>query len=391
MNELPFRDYHVLQILDGYENQSYPLDLFISHYFRENKSLGSKDRGAIAEVIYSMIRWQGLIDHLTEKPVNWEKRFRTYQTVSLKECQSNEDIPLHIRLSFPKILFDLMVSSLGIEKTIEICRVSNQAAPTFIRANAMKITRDALLARFNDLYNVRACKESEHGIVFIKKINLFGTPEFREGLFEVQDEGSQLLAALVKAEPGLQIMDYCAGSGGKTLAFAPLMKNKGQIFLHDIRTRALAESKIRLRRAGIQNAQVVEAEDEKRLKKLKKKMDIVLVDAPCSGTGTMRRNPDMKWSFSADTVPRLVGQQRTIFEKALSFMHPKGKIIYATCSLLVHENEDQMKHFLNTYNLRVVGEPFKTLPTDGGMDGFFAVTFEYANKDSEKDSGIATI
>jgi len=378
MHELPFRDYHVLQILDSYEKQTYPLDLFISHYFRENKSLGSKDRGAIAEVIYSMIRWQGLIDHLTEKPVSWEKRFHTYNNVCFKDRQNDEEIPLHIRLSFPKVLFDLMVASVGIDQTIELCKISNQVAPTTVRANSMKITRDELMNRFTEPYQVRVCKDSEFGIVFIKKINLFGTPEFKAGLFEVQDEGSQLLAALVKAQPGQQIMDYCAGSGGKTLAFAPAMQNKGQIFLHDIRSRALAESKIRLRRAGIQNAQVVEAHDEKRLKKLKKKMDVVLVDAPCSGTGTMRRNPDMKWSFSADTVPRLIGQQRTIFEKALSFMHPKGKIIYATCSILVHENQDQMNHFLSTYNLKVVGEPFQTYPTDGGMDGFFAVTFEYA-------------
>jgi 16S rRNA C967 or C1407 C5-methylase (RsmB/RsmF family) len=377
-DELPFRDYHILQILDGYENQGLPLDLFISHYFRANKSLGSKDRGAIAEVIYSMIRWQGLIDFLTEKPINWEKRFKTYTEVSFKDHQDNEEIPLHVRLSFPKVLFDLMLNSCGEEQTKELCRVSNQAAPTTIRANAIKTSRDELMLRFKELYKVGNCRQAENGIVFLKKINLFGTPEFKAGLFEVQDEGSQLLAALVEAKPGMQIMDYCAGSGGKTLAFAPAMQNKGQIFLHDIRARALAEAKIRLRRAGIQNAQVVEAHDEKRLKKLKKKMDVVLVDAPCSGTGTMRRNPDMKWSFSEETVPRLCGQQRTIFEKALSFMHPKGKIIFATCSILNYENQDQMNHFMNTYGLKLVQEPFQTFPTDGGMDGFFAAVFEYA-------------
>lgn len=377
MDPLPFRDYHVLEILEGYENQGLPLDLFISHYFRANKSLGSKDRGAIAEMIYSMIRWQALIDYLTEKPITWEKRFKTYTTVTLNDYQNNEEIPLPIRLSFPTHLFELIVKSVGEERAIELCRISNKPAPTTIRVNTMKTTRDALMQTFKELYTVGNCKFSENGIVFLKKINLFGTPEFKAGLFEVQDEGSQLLAGLVNAKPGQQIMDYCAGSGGKTLAFAPSMENKGQIFLHDIRTRALAESKIRLRRAGIQNAQIVEADDEKRLKKLKKKMDVVLVDAPCSGTGTMRRNPDMKWSFKEDTVPRLVGQQRTIFEKALSFMHPKGKIIYATCSILNYENQDQMNHFLETYNLKLVGEPFQTFPSDGGMDGFFAATFEY--------------
>lgn len=201
-------------------------------------------------------------------------------------------------------------------------------------------------------------------------------PEFKKGLFEVQDEGSQLLAALVKAEPGQLVMDYCAGSGGKTLAFAPLMHNKGQIFLHDIRSYALIEARKRLKRAGIQNAQIVLAEDEK-LKKLKKKMDWVLVDAPCSGTGTMRRNPDMKWAFTEDTIPRLVGQQRTIFEKALSYLHPQGKIIYATCSLLKEENEEQVTHFLKTYSLKLVAPFFQTKPSKGEMDGFFGAIFEY--------------
>ncbi|HRD55022.1 MAG TPA: RsmB/NOP family class I SAM-dependent RNA methyltransferase, partial [Parachlamydiaceae bacterium] len=285
---------------------------------------------------------------------------------------------IHIRLSTPKTLFTLINNCYGEKRATELCRISNREAPTFIRANKMKTTRDALLAKLKEKYSVEACKESENGICFLKKINLFGTEEFKAGLFEVQDEGSQLLASLVEAKPGLQIMDYCAGSGGKTLAFAPLMQNKGQIFLHDVRKRALAEAKIRLRRAGIQNAQVIESKDEKRLKQLKKKMDIVLVDAPCSGTGTMRRNPDMKWAFDEKTVPRLVGQQRTIFEKALSFMHPKGQIIYATCSLLDHENQDQVEHFIKTYNLKLKAKPFQTFPSDGGMDGFFAAILEYA-------------
>jgi len=376
MCKLPFRNYHVLQILEGYENQSYPLDLFISHYFRNNKSLGSKDRGAIAELIYSMVRWQGLIDYLTEKPITWEKRFETYTSVTLKNYMEDETIPLHTRLSFPKVLFELLLNSFSVEEATRLCRVSNQAAPTTVRANVLKISRDELLSRFKEHYLVAPTRSAGNGITFLKKINLFATPEFKAGFFEVQDEGSQLLASLVKAAPGQQIMDYCAGSGGKTLAFAPNMQNSGQIFLHDIRKNALAEAKIRLRRAGVQNAQIVHAEDEKRLKKLKKKMDVVLVDAPCSGTGTMRRNPDMKWSFSEESVRRLIGEQRTIFEKALSFMHPKGKIIYATCSILNEENQNQMHHFMKTYGLQLVEEPFQSFPQEGGMDGFFAATFK---------------
>jgi 16S rRNA C967 or C1407 C5-methylase (RsmB/RsmF family) len=208
------------------------------------------------------------------------------------------------------------------------------------------------------------------GITFQKKINFFELPEFKEGLFEVQDEGSQLLAFLVKAKPGQQVLDYCAGSGGKTLAFAPSMQNKGQIFLHDVRPKALLECRKRLRRAGIQNAQTV-AHDSPKLSKLKKKMDWVLVDAPCTGTGTLRRNPDMKWKFSQEILSRLIGQQRMIFEKALSYMRPEGRIVYATCSILQEENQEQIEHFLKTYSLELEGETFQTFPALGGMDGFF--------------------
>lgn len=372
----PFREHHIIQALEGYDQQHLPLDLFLSNYFREHKALGSKDRGYIAETIYSMIRWKALLDYLCDEPINWEKRLEINERIDVHHYLSKNEIPLHIRLSFPKVLFDMIAQSYDPEKTRELCLVSNTQAPATIRVNSLKTTRENLFDQWKELYQIKLCNHSQDGIIFTKKINFFSLPEFKAGLFEVQDEGSQLLAHLVKAEPGQQVMDYCAGSGGKTLAFAPRMQNKGQIFLHDIRSHALMEARKRLKRAGIQNAQIVPADNEK-LKKLKKKMDWVLVDAPCSGTGTMRRNPDMKWAFTEETVPRLIGQQRTIFEKALSYLHPKGKIIYATCSLLKEENEEQVAHFLKTYPLRLVSDPFQTWPLKGGMDGFFGATFEY--------------
>ena len=141
------------------------------------------------------------------------------------------------------------------------------------------------------------------------------------------------------------------------------MNNSGQIFcMTSARTR-LARRKKALTRAGIQNAQIIQADDTK-LKKLKKKMDWVLVDAPCSGTGTLRRNPDMKWKFNLEMLNRLIGQQRTIFEKALSFMKPDGRIIYGTCSLLPQENEQQLDHFIKTYDLKIEGEIFQVFSFD---------------------------
>lgn len=373
----PFREHHLLALLEGYESQHLPLDLFIRNYFRAHKSLGPKDRGVVAETVYALVRWQGLLDYLCEKPVSWEKRLEVFSHERLVDYRDREDIPMHIRYSFPKILFDLFVKSHGEAKARELCLISNSAAPTTVRINSLKTTRDEMMKRWKELYSISPCPIASCGIIFHKKINFFGLQEFKEGLFEVQDEGSQLLADLVKVEPGQQVMDYCAGSGGKSLAFAPRMLNRGQIFLHDVRSFSLQECRIRLRRAGIQNAQVIEAEDAK-LKKLKKKMDWVLVDAPCSGTGTLRRNPDMKWKFTEETLQRLLGQQRTIFEKALSYMHPKGRIVYGTCSILNEENQDQIAHFIKTYGLEIEGDLFQTLPSTGGMDGFFGAVLKYS-------------
>lgn len=366
----PFRQFHILSILNGYDEQTLPLDLFMRNYFRVHKALGSKDRAYIAETSYAMIRWRGLLDYLCEAPPDWEKRLDVYLSPLFEDGKRNPKIAAHVRLSFPKILYDQIVASHGIESAESICRISNQPAPTTVRINLMKRTRDEMLALWKDKYEVRPCPRSSSGIVFERRINFFEMPEFKEGLFEVQDEGSQLLGDLVQAKPGDLVLDYCAGAGGKTLAFAPAMGNKGQIYLHDIRKHALLDCKKRLRRAGIQNAQIVHAEEEK-LKKLKKRMDWVLVDAPCTGTGTLRRNPDMKWKFDEGIVERLRGQQRMIFEKALSFLKPGGRIVYSTCSILNQENREQVEHFMKTYDLKLEGEIFESLPVEGGMDGFY--------------------
>lgn len=375
MVKLSFREHHLFSLLTTYDQQTLPLDLFINHYFREHKALGSKDRGFIAETVYALVRWRGLLDYLCARPLSWETRFQKFQQVDLKSIQNRKEIPPHIRVSCPKALFHLIESSYGIEKAIEICLVSNTPAPTTVRVNLFKTTRDALLESWAQSYEVSPTSYSPDGIIFHKKMNFFELPEFKSGLFEVQDEGSQLLAQLIRAQPGDHVLDYCAGSGGKTLAFAPKMQHKGQIYLHDIRETALQEAKKRLKRAGIQNSQILPPHSPI-LQKLKKKMNWVLVDAPCSGTGTMRRNPGMKWNFNEQMLNTLLGQQRAIFEKALSFMHPEGKIIYGTCSLLKEENEMQVEHFTSTYQLIIEDQPFKTLPTLNGMDGFFGVVLK---------------
>lgn len=376
MTKIPFREHHLFALLESYDQQTLPLDLCIHQYFRGHSALGSKDRGFIAETVYALVRWKALLDYLIEGS-DWQKRYQFYKEQELSQFFTKQEIPLPIRVSFPPYLFERLAATYGEEQAAELCLISNTPAPTTIRINSLKTTRESLFEKWKDLYEISPTLQSPNGIIFHKKINFFQLPEFKAGLFEVQDEGSQLLAELVQAQPGDLVLDYCAGSGGKTLALAPALQNKGQIFLHDIRTFALLEARKRLKRAGIQNSQLLNP-DSPNLSKLKKKMNWVLVDAPCTGTGTLRRNPDMKWKFDQDTLTRLMGQQRVIFEKALSFMHPKGRIVYATCSLLKEENQAQLEHFLNTYALCLDRDPFQTLPSHGGMDGFFAVVLKKA-------------
>jgi len=373
MIKLPFREHHLLTLLELYDGQNLPLDLFINRYFRGNTALGSKDRGFIAETAYTLVRWKGLLDYLTEEE-SWESRYDIYSKVDLEEYINMENIPLNIRVSFPDYLFNLLVTNYGTEQAVKICLESNKQAPITIRANSLKTDRETLLTTFSE-YEAIPTLESPNGITLKKRTNFFQLPEFKAGYFEVQDEGSQLLAQLIQAKPGDTILDYCAGSGGKTLAFAPATEGKGQIYLHDIRAHALLESRKRLKRAGIQNSQILYA-DSPNLKKIKKKMNWVLVDAPCTGTGTLRRNPDMKWKFNEEMLVRLQGQQRVIFEKALSFLHPQGRIVYGTCSLLKEENQLQLEHFIKTYDLISEGEAWSSLPSDGGMDGFFGVVLK---------------
>lgn len=373
--KLSFPEHHLFQILKRFDHQHLPLDLYISHYFRANKALGSKDRQHILENVYGMTRWLSLLDHLVEGQPSWEKRYQVYQTFQPDQFLYVNSIPLNVRVSFPDELFQLLVKQYGEEKAVKLCQTCNTQAPITIRTNPLKISRDVLLDRLAQRFDVAPCEHSDLGILFKKREPLSSLPEFKEGFFEIQDEASQLAASLMDVQPGQHVLDYCAGAGGKTLAFAYKLQNQGQIYLHDIRSFILTKARERLKRAGIQNAQYLPP-DHAHLSKLKKKMDWVLVDAPCSGTGTLRRNPDQKWKFTQETLTRLVGQQRMIFEKGLSYLKPGGKIVYATCSLLKDENEKQVEHFLATYPLKLVREPFVSLPTYGGMDGFFAVVMQ---------------
>lgn len=317
-----------------------------------------------------MIRWKSLLDYLVEGHPSWEKRFAIFQTFQPHQYQHVNTIPLHIRLAFPQELIDILKEEYGEKETIRLAQVSNGSAPITIRVNPLKIDRPTLLKKWEKEYDVYPGEFSPLAIHFSKRAPLTALREFKEGLFEIQDETSQCVADLIDAKPGEHILDYCAGAGGKTLGFAHKTEGKGQIYLHDIRPIILERAKKRLKRAGIQNAQIIL--DPKKINTL---MDWILVDVPCTGSGTYRRNPDQKWKFSKKQLDAVLVEQREIFEKAFSLLKDGGKIVYATCSLLKKENEEQIAFFLEQYPVRLT-KTFKPVYSESGSDGFFSSVFE---------------
>ncbi|MCB1109480.1 MAG: RsmB/NOP family class I SAM-dependent RNA methyltransferase [Chlamydiia bacterium] len=372
----PFRKTHLLKILNETDKSPFPLDAFLRDYFRTHKSIGSKDRQEICETLYGMVRWRALIDSQCSKPITWEDRLDAFLKFPVKNLQ---ELPPHVQVSFPKFFYNKLVKAYGEDQAKELCLSSNQAAPTMVRVNTLKGTRASLYQKWKEEYTVSLCRYSENGIIFHKKINFFALQEFKEGLFEIQDEGSQLVADHLNVSFQDHVLDYCAGSGGKTLAFAPKMKNKGQIYLYDIRSHALQEAKKRLKRAGIQNAQILTKEKLQK-KGMHGRMDWILLDVPCSGTGTLRRNPDMKWKLSQEMLDRLTQEQQKIFQEALKFLHPNGKIAYATCSILPEENERQVELLMQKYALKLEQPFFQSFPKDGEMDGFFCAVLSRMQK-----------
>lgn len=368
-----------MQILDLFFNQNLPLDLFIHHYFKSHRALGSKDRPYIADAVYQVVRWYGLLKCWCGPNSSMQELVRTAMAQPIEKLQQKDGIASYDRVSFPEWLFSKLKEAYGEDMAIQICTLSNQRATQAIRTNRLKTTREQLKIALEEKLPVRFSSYCPEGLVILQRANYFQLPEYVRGEFEVQDEGSQLLASLVEPKPGEHVLDFCSGSGGKSLAIAPQMLGKGQLYLHDVRKRALLEAKMRCKRAGIQNVQFIEALDPK-LKALKGKMDWVLVDAPCSGTGTLRRNPDMKWKLTSQEVVRLTELQRDIFKSALHYLKPTGRIVYATCSLLPEENQAQLEYFLKNFPLEQVGPVFQTFPTTDGPDGFFGVVMKFHNK-----------
>jgi 16S rRNA (cytosine967-C5)-methyltransferase len=225
-------------------------------------------------------------------------------------------------------------------------------------------------------------KDYPDALILTERANVFLTDAFKDGLFEVQDASSQLVAYFLDVQPGMRVVDTCAGAGGKTLHLASLMENKGQLIAMDLYESKLKQLKIRAKRNGAFNIEPRVIESTKTIKKLHEKADRVLIDAPCSGLGVLKRNPDSKWKLQPEFIDNIRKVQAEVLENYSKIVKPGGKLVYATCSVLPSENQEQIKHFLSTE----IGKEFnfvkdqKVLASESGFDGFYMALLERKNK-----------
>lgn len=338
----------------------HPADAVVSRFFRENRSLGPRERNTLAETAYAVLRQKLLFEHLARSgPGQRERKLavlgfhgdRNYIKSALDDAERKwldatatvrpDDLMPHHRHNLPDWLVAPLQAQVGNEFEA-LARSMNEPAALDIRVNIYKQKRPAALDVLKKAaIEAVATPYSPWGIRVEGKPAINKLPAFVSGELEVQDEGSQLLAWLLEAKRGEMVTDFCAGAGGKTLAIGAMMRNTGRLYAFDVSAHRLDALKPRLARSGLSNVHPVAIahERDERIKRLAGKMDRVLVDAPCSGLGTLRRNPDLKWRQKAADVTELQAKQTAILSSAARLVKAGGRLVYATCSVLPEENE----------------------------------------------------
>ncbi|HAF00946.1 MAG TPA: SAM-dependent methyltransferase [Methylophilaceae bacterium] len=401
-----------------------PADAKLGEFFRNNRELGTKDRAFVAESVYGVLRRLRYLSTIAANEENdpddarklilaWLLRVEGKSIRELEpilneqqkewaiaiKAKSTDNLPLAVQADVRDWFWDKLVDQYGQEQALTICRSMFEQASLDLRVNTIKATREEVLAKMQAENTVKdnvieATPYSPTGIRMGAKLNISKHVLFEAGKIEVQDEGSQLLSYLVAPKRGQMVADLCAGAGGKTLALGALMKNTGRLYAFDVSEKRLNNLGQRLKRSGLSNlhAQVIANENDLKLKRLNGKFDRVLVDAPCSGLGTLRRNPDLKWRQTEEDVAELNVKQTNILARAAKLCKAGGRVIYATCSLLRDENEAIAEAFLQAnpdfklipanevlaqQNIALdTGDYLKLLPHLHCTDGFFAAVFE---------------
>jgi 16S rRNA (cytosine967-C5)-methyltransferase len=401
-----------------------PADVKLGEFFRNHRELGTKDRAFVAESVYGVLRRLRYLSTVTanddDDPDDARKLILAWllriEGKSIRELEpilneqqkewavaikskSTDDLPLAVQADVRDWLWEKLVTQYGEEQALTICRSMFDQASLDLRVNTIKATREEVLAKMQAENTVKdnvitTTPYSPVGIRMGAKLNISRHVLFEAGKIEVQDEGSQLLSYLVAPKRGQMVADLCAGAGGKTLAIGALMRNTGRLYAFDVSEKRLNNLGKRLKRSGLSNlhAQVINNENDLKLKRLNGKFDRVLVDAPCSGLGTLRRNPDLKWRQTEQDVLELTQKQSAILARAAKLTKAGGRLVYATCSLLKDENEAIAEAFLKEHgDFKLVpanevlasqnitldtGDYLKLLPHLHGTDGFFAAVFE---------------
>ena len=337
-----------------------PADNIVSDFFREHRALGSRERHTLAETTYTVLRQRLLFQHLAQSGKGeMERRLAIlawqgnegFLRAALSEPEQHwiaqvqavdrSALPEKLRHNLPEWLAERLHDELG-EDFWPFVESMSAAAPLDLRVNTYKAKRDEVKAALATAgVEAEATPYSPLGLRIHGKPALHKLDVFTRGDVEVQDEGSQLLALMVDAKRGEMVVDFCAGAGGKTLALGAAMRNTGRLYAFDPSGHRLAALKPRLARSGLSNVYPVQIAHERddRIKRLSGKIDRVLVDAPCSGLGTLRRNPDMKWRQTPEAIEELRIKQAAILASAARLLKPGGRLVYATCSLLSVENE----------------------------------------------------
>jgi 16S rRNA (cytosine967-C5)-methyltransferase len=407
---------HTEAALSELLRSTFPADLVISRYFRQHRELGHADRGFVAETVFTVLRRKRSLSARCGDDVTSRRLLlatlaciqglnRRELDVVLNEVEGKwlshakavklEDLPPAVRCDLPDWLYEALLAQFGAAEVEPLAVGLNQSAPLDLRVNLLKAERKDVLARLQaDGLAAEACPYSPIGIRLVGKPALSKYPLFIDGRIEVQDEGSQLLGFLLQPKRGEMVADFCAGAGGKTLLLGALMRSQGRLYAFDVAEKRLAKLKPRLARSGLSNVHPVriESENDIKIKRLAGKLDRVLVDAPCSGLGTLRRNPDLKWRQTPEAVAELTVKQGAILHAASGLVKKGGRLVYATCSLLDAENETVVSAFLAKHPEFVslsaeevlrkqeieisCGERLRLLPHQHGTDGFFAAVME---------------
>ncbi|MDR2880953.1 MAG: RsmB/NOP family class I SAM-dependent RNA methyltransferase [Azoarcus sp.] len=389
-----------------------PADVVLSKFFRERHGLGRRDRALIAESVFGVLRRLRWLHRLIGSGATprqlllaWLARSEGWPMRQFDGLVSDEERlwiealkavdlsggTLAERADLPDWLCERLLATHDEEGLLRLAQSLNQPAPLDLRVNTLKLDRDTALARLrDDGFDATLCPWSPHGIRLAGKPALQNHTLSLDGSIEVQDEGSQLLGFLVQPKPREFIVDFCAGAGGKTLQLGAMMRSTGRLYAFDIAEKRLARLRSRIARSGLSNVHpiLIAHERDARLKRLASKVDRVLVDAPCSGLGTLRRSPDLKWRQTPAVVDEMVLRQQAILEAAAKLVRPGGRLVYATCSLLGEENDGVVDAFLAVHPEFVsliaedilvrqgiapgTGERLRLSPLTHGTDGFFA-------------------